>query len=442
MKRLVCLLLSVLLLTGILSGLASASSGEIADVDFSEHEEYTIWLQSDPNDYYSDYSDNPVIVYLYNKFNVTLKYEQPATGTEADSLSLMFGTGQYTDLVSTTYYTGSVRQLYEDGVIVDIAEYLDYMPNFKALLDGDDDFRKHAYTDDGKILQIPGISTEPELIWGSMVYRYDILDTMTGGNVAFPSGNESPTTPEDWDYMLPLFKAYFDAAGMADSAALILPYNSVFYYGEMLSGFGTSGPVYYVEDGKVSRGYLDDGFYDYLVKMNEWYEAGYIYQDFASRVNDLFYLPNTSLTYGGAAGAWFGMITQLGDVMSMPDYGLYFDVRAAVSPLNEGVALEDTYVRNPSTVAHAGLGYVLTKACDNIPKFLTILDYMFSEEGALLFYYGLNADQLADSNGLYERIGLEDGAYWFEGEDFVFNPNIAEVGGTINRADIMASTCS
>ena len=41
---------------------------------------------------------------------------------------------------------------------------------------------------------------------GGLVYRADILDVMTGGNPQFPSGNSEPTTIEDWEYMLPLFK--------------------------------------------------------------------------------------------------------------------------------------------------------------------------------------------------------------------------------------------
>ena len=48
--------------------------------------------------------------------------------------------------------------------------------------------------------------------WGGLVYRRDILETMTGGNIAFPSGNDEPTTVEDMDYMLELMKQY--AAGV------------------------------------------------------------------------------------------------------------------------------------------------------------------------------------------------------------------------------------
>jgi ABC-type glycerol-3-phosphate transport system substrate-binding protein len=454
MKRALSLLLCCLLTIGLLAACGgnettttttdggeatSESDGTTATteaVDFSEHEEFSIWLYATPNDYYSSYSDNPVIQYLNNKFNVTLNYEQPSSGTEADSLSLMFGTGEYTDMIEITSYTGSLRGLYDDGVIIDIAEYLKYMPNFQKLLDENNNFRKHAMNDEGKILKLPVTAAEPEVIWGSLVYRHDILETMTGGNVAFPSGNEVPTTIEDWDYMLPLFKQYFEAAGMANSAPLILPSNGYFFYGELGTGLGFQGGDFYLEDGTVKSSMLDDGLYTYLEKMNEWYEAGYIYQDFASRTSDPFYLPNTELTYGGAAGAWYGLASQLGEAMSMPEYGLEMDVRAAPSPLGEGVKPEDLLKRNPPPHEGSGVGSVVTTACDNIPKLLTIVDHMYSEDGGMLWKYGLNAEQVPESNNIYPDNGLIDGAYWFEDKVFVVNPQLDMVGGPVSLSDM------
>ena len=43
-----------------------------------------------------------------------------------------------------------------------------------------------------------------------------------------------------------------------------------------MSGFGVNY-YYYQENGEVKFFGLEDGFYNYLAKMNEWYEAGYIY---------------------------------------------------------------------------------------------------------------------------------------------------------------------
>lgn len=406
----------------------SSGTGTAGEVDYSEHETFTYWLYSTPNSYYTTYSDNPVVQYLDDKFNVTLEFEQPATGTESDSLSLMFGTGEYTDAIDMSYYTGSISELYDDGVIVDLAPYLDYMPNMKALIDTDEEFRRAIYNDDGKILMLRSMHVQPELSWGGLVYRRDILDTMTGGNIAFPSGNEQPTTIEDWEYMLPLMKAYFEAAGLQESAALILPYNGYFVMGELACGFGVN-TSYYLDGDTVKYGPMEQGFYNYLTKMREWYEAGYIYQDFASRTNDLFYLPNTSLTYGGAAGAWYGLSSQAGDVMSMPDYGLYMDVQPVAGPVDEANGQTIAYPFAAGTRIASTSGVAITSACENIPKLLSVLDYMYSEHGGLMRFYGLSVEDGAAENDIYIAAGLQEGTYWYEDGNFVPNPSTLD--GTI-----------
>jgi hypothetical protein len=402
-----------------------ASGNATAEVDYSEHETFTYWLYATPNDYYSSYSDNPVVQYLNKKFNVTLEYEQPATGTESDSMSLMFGTGQYTDAIDMSYYTGSISELYDDGVIINIADYLKYMPNFKALMDSNENFRRACYNDDGQILLLKIIHSENELVWGGLVYRRDILETMTGGNIAFPSGNNQPTTIEDWDYMLPLMKAYFEAAGMQEYAPLIIPYNGYFVMGELANGFGVN-TSYYIENDVVKYGPIEEGFYNYLKKMNEWYTNGYIYQDFASRTNDLFYLPNTSLTYGGAAGAWYGLSGQIGDVMSMPEYGLFYDVQPVPSPIDKASGQSIAFPFSVSARTDNIPGTAITSSCKNIPKLLSILDYMYSEHGGMLRCIGLTVEDGAAEDPIYQSMGLQDGTYWFEGDTFVRNPVLTD----------------
>jgi len=150
---------------------ATDATKELVKVDYTDPVEYTYWLYATPNDYYSDYSDNPVVKYLDNKFNMTLKFQQPAVGSESDSLNLMFGAAEYTDLIDTTTYTGSVNQLFDEGIILDIAQYLDYMPNFKKLLEENETFRKNTYNDDGKILGLTSMSTSTIDMWGGIDRR-------------------------------------------------------------------------------------------------------------------------------------------------------------------------------------------------------------------------------------------------------------------------------
>lgn len=427
MKKLLSLVLAMMMLTVALPALADDSAD-----DLSEHRTMTAFLSMDDYRYFATKDQSPVVEYLMDKFNFTIEFQQPPVGSETESFNQMLGGGDYTDLIEISYSTQSPAVLYTDGVIVDLHPYLQtYMPNYYAYLNdpANEEVKKAMYDSDGHCLAITAEARDgtPIVNWGGMVYRHDILETMTGGNVAFPSGSEAPTTVADWEYMLELMSQYFAASGMTETAGLILPWEGFFPTSELVSGFGCSG-AWQVVDGKVSYGPTTREFYNYLKKMNEWYEKGYIYADFASRVNDLFFQPNTALTYGGAAGIFFGGYWQLADKMSMPEYGLNMDIRALSAPID---------TENGQTTGFPALGMVssagvtpttgawcVTSACseENLIRFLTWADYLFSEEGAMIKTYGFTGD-LAAANELYQSLGLEKGTYWFdENGNFVADP--------------------
>jgi putative aldouronate transport system substrate-binding protein len=392
-------------------------------VDYSQHETFSIWLYADPYDQYNDYSENPVVWALNKKYNVTLKFEQPVRGTESDSLSLMFGTGEYTDMIEMGRYTGSIPQLYEDGVIVDLMEYLDYMPNVKRLLETEEGYRRTALDDNGRMLTLRYISDPEslEVFFSGLMYRHDILEKVTNGNVRFPSGNDYPKTIDDWDYMLPLFKSYFESRGTVDYAPLIIPYNGSIGYGDLVNSFGGS-PMFYLDGSTVKYGPLEEPYYKYLKKMREWYEKGYIYKDFASRVNDMFFMPNPALVFGGNAGVWFGLTGQIGNQMS-PE----FDVRPIPSPIStaDGITEFANFQRNPY-YENGGVGWAFTRQCKNIPKLLSVFDYLYGEEGKWL-RHGLTKENGAAENPYYIEAGLQDGFFWFEGDKLVVNPVLSTI---------------
>ncbi|MGI6671888.1 MAG: hypothetical protein ACOX58_10020 [Christensenellales bacterium] len=400
-----------------------------------EPAEFTIWMPSYPTDYYSDYSENAIVQYLNERFNVKLYFQQPAAGTEQEAFNMLISTGEYTDMMALQYSTVSAQILLDEGIIVNLMDYIDNMPNFKAILENDEEARKAFLTDDGKLLALPVFYTEGRPMWGGLVYRRDILETMTGGNIAFPSGNDIPTTVEDWDYMLPLFKAYFEAAQMPQFAALMIPYNGYFPAGELVSGFGAA-PFFYLEGDTVKFGPTQQGFYNYLKKMNEWYEAGYVDADFASRVNDPFYLPNTAMTYGAAAGAWFGLSSQMGGAMSMPQYNLFVNVKAMASPLDTQNGVETANVRMTDPRIQANTSYVVSTACDDIPRLLSTLDFLFSEEGSKIKGLGLDKAHGAAHNPIYQAVGATEGI-WTEDNGDIKRSERVLVGGDLASTGIV-----
>lgn len=416
-KRVLSLLLCLSLLAGLLVGCGKGGEqqgqtpGELPEDDLSKHINFTYWMYADDYKIYNSLSENPVVQYLNEKFNVTMEFQTPAMGSEADNFNLMMGTQDYTDIMDMTYNRTALSTLYEDGVIIDLAPYVEkYMPNYWNILQTNEEVRRVAYDDQGHLFKICMLEDVQRNHWGGLVYRRDILETMTGGNVQFPSGNDEPTTVEDWEYMLPLFKMYFEAAGMPEYACLILPAIGYTATGEIQNGWGATGVFGLDTDLKtVQFGPATDYFYNYVAKMHEWYEAGYIYKDFASRTNDLFYLPNTALTYGGGAGAWFGILQQVGDYMNISGDGwsLEFDVRAATGPLDtaNGVTPEiaGTHVR----VEPVGAYRCISSACtgEKLVRVLTVMDYLYSEEGHLIAKRGLTPE-LAANDPIYQKVGL------------------------------------
>lgn len=421
MKKTFSLLLALTLL---LCTLAVQAESMPAD-DLTEHRSMTAFLQMDDYQYFGTKDESPVIRYLMDKFNFSIEFQQPAVGSESEGFSNMLGSGMYTDLMEITYSAQLPSVLYNDGVIIDLAPYLEtYMPNYYAYLHepGHENVYKAMYDSEGHCFTITTEATDntPYLNWGGMVYRRDILETMTGGNVAFPSGNDEPMTVADWDYMLDLIKTYLDATGMNDTAPLILPYQGYFTTSEIVSGFGCGG-AWQVTDGKVVFGPTTLQFYNYLKKMREWYEKGYIYQDFASRINDLFYQPNMALTYSGAAGVFYGGYWQLADKMSMPEYGLNMDIRAVSAPVDTENGLETAFpalgILATSGVTGSTGAWCVSTSCskENLIRFMTWADYLFSEEGAMIKTSGFTGE-LAAADPLYQQLGLEKGTYWFDEE--------------------------
>ena len=65
------------LLAGILALMMALTmvGSALAEDDLSKHVTVTLWLFPDDYTYYSNYSDNPVVQYLNEKFNMTLDFQ-------------------------------------------------------------------------------------------------------------------------------------------------------------------------------------------------------------------------------------------------------------------------------------------------------------------------------------------------------------------------------
>ncbi len=269
------------------------------------------------------------------------------------------------------YSSGSSGAI-EDGIIMELSEFVDeYMPNYKRLLESDEDLRRAVTTTSGGYDAVWQIYDTPFANTSGPIVRGDWLEALD---------MDTPITYDDWYEMLSAFKTEMGA-----TSPLLLGKDGTIQ--SLISGYGTYGMTmvdreqypFYQEENVVKYGAIEDGFKDYLEMMHSWYEAGFFTSD---------YLNNGQ--------------TDAAEVAS-GNSGVMVDARGAIVNANGQLEGTDGYcITIPSPVQEAGqlldFGDPVTSAgapfsvsatCDNPELVAKWLDYAYTDEGYLLVNYGV-----------------------------------------------------
>lgn len=292
-KKVVSLLLSAAMAFTMLGAAGCGSKSGEGDNTFS----YWIVMTDGGGTYYDKYEDNPAVQWLNEQYwdaeshtmgtkdkgtNIQFTFQAPISGSEQDNYNTMISTGEYTDLMDLTY-AGSKDALVNDGVLLDITEYVEkYMPDYVALLDANPEWKTQATVtdEDGKThyYYIATLKDGPGESWDCFEYRRDwvvkyatpteyVWDwdseyvkenghpavtplseaqasgnmegwkknevtsfqvTNDGGdnpnenyedNVIFPSGTSNPITISDWEWMFEAFAKAIEERGWTEDSS-------------------------------------------------------------------------------------------------------------------------------------------------------------------------------------------------------------------------------
>ncbi len=141
---------------------------------------------------------------------------------------------------------------------------------------------------------------------------------------------------------------------------------------------------FYVEDGQVYFGPIQDGMKQYLATMAQWYEEGLIYSDFMTVSNNFF--PDFSLIQElGVYTIPVGIFNQMGMYSTDED----FAISASYDPvLNEGDTQHITYSSDDILVS----GLCITSECSDPVLAAQYIDFWYSEEGFYILNYGVEGE--------------------------------------------------
>ncbi len=362
-----------------------------------------IWMPNlyDESIIWGTMDEHPVVKKMQELTGIKVHFITPAATDVQSQFNLMLGEpDEIPDIIFQvgSYYPGGLTAAANEGLILDLTQYEDQLPNYMAMLEANEQRKKESSTDDGQMLCLYEQVIEPMgPVCGPMI-RQEALDK-TGWT-------EIPETIDEWHEFLTACKE----AGYRIPLEFRLP-----------NGFATNGAGFpataygvsaglQVIDGVVSFGPMQDGLKDYLATMKQWYDEGLIDPDCTTA--DVAYTATllsgdecaVDCTYGG----------------TMTYYGHEY-VPALNAVLNKGDRPSVLFA--PTSIGtYAGI----TQNCDNVDAALAFLDFGYSKKGWELHNYGAYGDvHLVDADGM---------PYFHENSLIYTDEEIQEMGGNYGNS--------
>ena len=483
MKKLVAILLSMLLILSLIScNKGEVKSGEEAK---TETVEVTWWIsRGEDSTYYMSYDDNPAVKYLetldFNGKKVDLKFLVPVTGAERDNFNTLLMTEEYAKIFDMSYCTSTATELYEDDIIWDLTPYIEeYMPNYSRIIK-DPEFVPYVYSPvDGekKILSLYNLKSEVTSNFMGLNYRRDWVakygtNPFTGekfnygytdesdyntywDDVVFPNGTENPIYVSDWEWMFEIFEKAMADLGITDGYCISIYYKGFSEAGGNFdSASGGGCPMWYKDqNGNAASGGTSEELKTYLILMNSWYNKGWLDKNFADHTSDQIYAIESAKINSGKVGAFIGRRGNAGGQMDSGDKLtegiMIYGARPAINDVYGSDEMKNKEPYSLYQYSRIGVNICISKKTteDELKTILTMLDYLYSDEGSALLALGLSKEEFESiQDPTYKKYGLEDGAYTKtinEDGSVVFerNPKLLEDNNLASAMALKRVTC-
>lgn len=336
-----------------------------------------------------DLNEALIMPIVEEKTGVHMEFIHQPDGDGGEQYSLMLATDDLPDIIThgagiPAGYPGGGDKAIEDGIYLKLNDLVDHhAPNFKRIMEEDDDLRRDIFTDAGNIWGIPMVDIEAQKPFTGPIIRKDILEELN---------LEMPETMDEWYNVLTKMK---NEKGIEVPFNLVpggIPADNAF-----IGAYGVNGSFFQI-DNDVKFGPMEPGYKEYLQEMNKWYEEGLIAEDFASWDGEkrVQYF-TTGKTAAGAHGQW--IFEPWREESGDPN----FLINAAPYPsLNKG---EKPHFRQ-GNIRMRGYHTAITTACEHPDRAMEWIDFFFSEEGSILANYGIEDETYVKDGDSYKYTDL------------------------------------
>lgn len=319
---------------------------------------------------------------------VKLEFTEVSDQSAVELFNLMIAGGDIPDLIPVMeYYTGGLSKAYEEGIILDINDYMEEnMPNYLAVRDCLAESTVNAtltdrmtlafyqikdgtYSNSGLVTRADWIS---DLGWewsGNMIGLEEFNDYLR----TIHSVYECPNTIYMYDGTVGL-EAAFDTEipALVGDGFMTMVTSAIFRYGD-----------------EVTSGWITDGYRDYLEWVLEMFDEGIMERDFLSLETDR--QVTNSLQANGVIGVWQSAADKINEIVETfesndPDIAVTGMPRVTKDP-------QAQYVWNDeAALVSTNAGFSLSASCDNPELVCQWENFFWTDEGYMIGNYGTEGD--------------------------------------------------
>ncbi|RAU98941.1 ABC transporter substrate-binding protein [Paenibacillus sp. YN15] len=329
------------------------------------------------------FNDSLLYQELEKRTGVKIAFEHPAVGSEGEQFNLLIASGKYPDMIEYNFnnYPGGPEKALADNVIIELNDVIkQYAPNLNQYLNENPDMKKQVSTDSGKMYVFPSIGIGNNGVTTGFMLRKDWLDEL---------GLKAPETIDDWTKMLRAFK---ESKG-AKAPVTMLPNN--FLYIQQFNGAFGVGTEFYLDNGKVKYGPIEQGYKQYLTLLNAWYKEGLLDPDFATQDGAAFDAKIINGNSGALLGAIGGGMGKYLPALQAKDKK--YDLVGVQYPVLKA-GEEPRFIT--TSYEYRGTGSVaITTSNRQVEETAKWLDYFYSDEGHMLKSFGVEGLTYTDDKG-------------------------------------------
>lgn len=326
----------------------------------------------------SEPSDAAMFEKLAEATGVRLEISAVSTETAADDFMLRCASGDLTDMVqnAATQYTGGGAKAIEDDVIMDLLPLIDeYTVNYYNIIYSDPNIYKNLVNDEGQVPSLIGMYTDYYYTDQGYWVRQDILDK---------TGLEIPKTVDELDAVLEAFKGL----GLTD-ALMVLSEGKC----DLLEvAYGATDRLV---DGKIQPAALTDNYKEFLKKLHDYYQKGYISVDFVT-YNESDTKPPQNVVFNDMTAIFKEDVAAIAGYLNSSNTPGFDLQPMGQIRLNEGDRLDTGFI---GVKAADKYSLSISTQCSDPKLAIQYMDYLFSEEGHMLANYGIEGETYTIENG-------------------------------------------